>query len=78
MCVCVGGAAISWALGCISVDNRHGEEAREVSVSSSASGQGRVTVQNAIMAIVGQSRFLSLKAGRRDETEITVNPFSST
>lgn len=49
----VGAAAISWALGCIWVDNRDGEEAEEVSVSSSECGQSRLTTQIAIKAILG-------------------------
>lgn len=48
----VGAAAISWALGCIWVDNRDGEEVEEVTVSSSECGQGRVTIQIAIKAIL--------------------------
>lgn len=54
-------SAISQALGYILVASREGEEAREVSVSSFANGQGsRITVQNPVKAIVVQSPFLSL------------------
>lgn len=45
-------AAISWALACISADNRDSEEAEEVSVSSSARRKGGLTVQSAIVAIL--------------------------
>lgn len=48
----VSAAAISWALGYILVDNKESEEAKEVSVSSSESRRGRVTVQSAIKAIL--------------------------
>ncbi len=44
----VSAAAISWALGYISADNRDSEEAEEVSVSSSESIQG-----SAIKATLG-------------------------
>lgn len=46
----VSAAAISWAH--ISADNKESEEAKEVSVSSSESRPGRVTVQSAIKAIL--------------------------
>lgn len=49
----VGSAAISWALSYISEDNRDSEEAEEVGVSSSESRWGRVAVQRAIKATLG-------------------------
>lgn len=41
-------SAISLALGYMLMDNRNSEEANEVTVSSFASGRGRVIVQNPI------------------------------